>query len=86
MTETEKVEKDLNLGIKEINSTLQNTLIDKNEKVVEITPESIAKGEEYKEEGNKAFKGNGYEKLGVLLENLKNNFYFYFRTKFCQGN
>ena len=58
MTETEnKVEKDLNLGIKEINSTLQNTLIDKIEKVIEVTPENLAKGEEYKEEGNKAFKG-----------------------------
>jgi hypothetical protein len=58
MTETDtKVEKDLNIGIKEINSTLQNTLIDKSETVVEITPENLSKAEAYKEDGNKAFKG-----------------------------
>ena len=58
MTEIEKkAENDLNLGIKEINSSLKNTLIDKTEKANGVDQEKLAKAETYKEEGNKAFKG-----------------------------
>jgi hypothetical protein len=75
MTETDiKVEKDLNIGIKEINSTLQNTLIDKSEAITEITPENLSKAEAYKEDGNKAFKGytsKNKNKRFFFTQNLK---------------
>ena len=56
MAEVEKkLDSDLNLGIKEINSSLKNTLIDSA--TTEVTAENLAKADAHKEEGNKAFKG-----------------------------
>ena len=61
MAEVEqKIDNDLNVGIKEINSTLKNTLIDNTpaENPMTVTPENLLKADAHKEEGNKAFKGS----------------------------